>query len=148
MSGRWKHDRLDWPHTSSPTRDEDGDYELALKLSAELNEDTYGNAEAAPAAAAAVAAAAQLQADRDTQHDADFELAIRMQFANADNDVLKASGRTSPSLPDAGTSSLAGAQHEVAKKSEATVFEYETLTIPEFRALPDFQVCIRASECV
>ena len=150
MSGRWKHDRLDWPHTSSPTRDEDGDYELALKLSAELNEDTHGNAEAAPApaVAAAVAAAAQLQADRDTQHDADFELAIRMQFADADNDVLKASGRTSPSLPDAGTSSLAGAQHEVAKKSSATVFEYETLTIQEFRPLPDFQVCIRASECV
>jgi ubiquitin-protein ligase len=142
MSGRWKHDRLDWPHTSSPTRDEDEDYEFALKLSAELNGDTYGNAKAAPAAAA------KLQADRDTQHDADFDLAIRMQFADADNDVFKASERTSPYLPDAGTSSRAGTQHKVARKSEATVFEYETLTIQEFRPLPDFQVCIRASECV
>ncbi|OSS46223.1 hypothetical protein B5807_08213 [Epicoccum nigrum] len=143
MSGRRKDDRINWPHSSSPARDEDGDYEFALKLSAALNGDPDRKGDAA-----AAATDSKLQADRKTQHDADFDLAVRMQFADADEDVFKASERTSPYLPDAGTSSRARAQREVAGKSEATVFEYETSTIQEFRPLPDFQVCIRASECV
>ncbi|KAG9205805.1 glycylpeptide N-tetradecanoyltransferase [Epicoccum nigrum] len=127
MSGRRKDDRINWPHSSSPARGEDRDYEFALKLSAALNGDPDRKGDAA-----AAAADAKLQADRKTQHDADFDLAVRMQFADADEDVFKASGRTSPYLPDAGTSSRARAQREVAGKSEATVFEYETFTIQEF----------------
>src|SRR5690242_7210226 len=132
MSGRRQSERLRQKRPPSLTEDEDGDFQYALKLSAELNGDIGGHVEAA-------AAAAKLQEERN----ADFEHAL-IHFD--DRPEFRTGTRTS-SRPSRAGSSFRAAPRHVTGRSSATIIDAEDQVPRVSKSLSEFQDYLRASKC-
>ncbi|KAJ4384205.1 hypothetical protein N0V86_001052 [Didymella sp. IMI 355093] len=133
MGDHRKEDRDRW---SSPDNilDEDADFQYAMKLSAELNGELGGQAEAAAAAA-----------KRLVQYEDDFDMALRVQS----NDRKAESNGDPSSYPqnNVDTSRLIPERRKGAKSSDVTIVEPESSAGRTFDTVSSFSDYIQASAC-
>ncbi|KAJ4345984.1 glycylpeptide N-tetradecanoyltransferase [Ascochyta clinopodiicola] len=111
---------------------EDADFQLALKLSAKLNGNLGGHAEA-------IAAASKQQADND----ADFEFAESRQF----NDYKNESAEQPSSYLRGASASSASSRQMVAGGTGAVIDKTEISAGKDFRTFSAFVSYLRASKC-
>ncbi|KZM19589.1 acid-amino acid ligase [Ascochyta rabiei] len=132
MSSRQNYNRHRRSHSPQTSSFEEVDFQLALKLSAELNGDLGGHAEA-------IAAASKRLADNE----ADFEFALRMQF----NDEESQNAEQSPPYPRNGSASSAASRQTVTGDTEAVSSETEAPAGRKFETLSAFVTYLKASQC-
>lgn len=133
MSRRWNGSHAQPTRSSQVAKDEDADFQLALKLSAELNGDLGGHAEAS-------AAASKRQAD----YDYNFDLAVQMQL-DGDNETTDT--KYAVPHPPANSPSTDSLQ-EAPGESKAVIIETKDPAGQTFNTLAEFTDYLKASECL